>query len=94
MTGKTKVLAKKFISAMDLPADILFDLSQIQLIGNTEIIIENHKGLQKYTSSLIKLSVRNCLLSVYGKGLVIQFIGRDYIKVKGQIDKVEFEQEK
>lgn len=89
---KMNTLAKKFISAMDLPEDVVLDLPQIKLVGNTEVIIENHKGVHEYKSTLIRLAIKGNLVSVSGRNLLIQFIGRDDIKIKGRIDKVEFQQ--
>jgi len=89
---RKQILARKLISAMDLPEDVILDLPQLKFIGNMELVVENHKGLYEYTSSWVKLNVKGCLVSIVGKNLWIQFIGRDDIKIKGRIDKVEFQQ--
>ena len=43
--GLDKV-AKKLVKIMDLPADAILDLPRITMVGNTEVSIENHKGIE------------------------------------------------
>ena len=50
-----KSLKQKFLTAMDLPIELLNDVPRITLIGNNNLLIENHKGIIEYDENIIRL---------------------------------------
>ncbi|HKM17717.1 MAG: sporulation protein YqfC [Firmicutes bacterium] len=87
--GLDKV-AKKLVKIMDLPADAILDLPRITMVGNTEVSIENHKGIEKYTSTETVIRFQSGQMRVYGRRLAIRFIDRDGLKLEGIIANIEF----
>ncbi|HHX01484.1 MAG TPA: sporulation protein YqfC [Firmicutes bacterium] len=86
--GLSRVV-KKLVSTMDLPADAILDLPRITMIGNTEMLIENHKGIEKYTSTDIRVRVKDGQMCISGRKLAIRFIDRDDLKLEGVITGIE-----
>ncbi|NMB38037.1 MAG: sporulation protein YqfC [Firmicutes bacterium] len=75
---------------MDLPSDVVLELPRITVIGNLEILVENHRGIQKYTSEQICLRVKGGIMSVNGRKLAIKIIEKDYIRLEGIIERIQF----
>ncbi len=90
MTNFISSKIKKVIDFMDLPSDIIFELPRITVVGNLEILVENHKGIQKYTSEQICLRIKGGVMSVNGRKLAIKTIEKDYIELEGIIDRIQF----
>ena len=89
MDQEVNRVVKRLVTSLDLPADVILDLPRITMIGNTEILIENHKGIEKYTSEEIWLRVKNGNMRIYGRKLAIRFIEKDDIKLEGFINSIE-----
>lgn len=75
---------------MDLPADVLLELPRITVVGDVEIVIENHRGIHKYTSEEVCLRLKDSLLSISGKRLTIKFLEKNFIKLEGKINGIAF----
>lgn len=75
---------------LDLPRDVVLDLPKITLIGDTQLYIENHKGVIEYNGEKIKLNVSIGQLEIVGEGLVIRAINSDEIYLDGSIKTINF----
>ncbi len=84
-----KVL-RGFTTAMDLPPDVLLDMPRVHMVGNLEVVVDNHKGLRQYTSLEIRVRIKGGVLIVCGKKLRIAFLTKDDLKITGRIGNVEF----
>lgn len=84
-------MVKKLVGTMDLPADAILDLPKITMIGTGEMLIENHKGIEKYTSTEIRVRIKGGHMVVHGRRLAVRFIDRDDLKLEGVITSVEVE---
>jgi len=70
---------------LELPKDLVLDLSRITLLGNIQLIIENHRGIIEYTKERIRISTSLGELVIDGEGLVLRNIFPDEIAVDGKI---------
>jgi len=84
-------VAKRLVNVLDLPADAILDLPRITITGNLEILIEKHKGIEKYTTEEVWLRMKDGLICISGRKLAIRMIARDDIKLEGIIEKIEFQ---
>ncbi len=82
-------LSHKLMKSLDLPSEIVLDLPKITMIGNRELLIENHKGIAKYTSEEVALRVKNGSLRIYGRKLTIRFLEKDDMQLEGFFHKIE-----
>lgn len=77
--------------AFDLPADIVAGLPKIQLIGNGELRMENHRGILSYREDEIVISGGKLMIRVLGSELVLQSMSANALLVAGQIQSIHLE---
>ncbi|MBR4110459.1 MAG: sporulation protein YqfC [Clostridia bacterium] len=81
-------LKQKFLTAMDLPIELLNDVPRITLIGNNNLLIENHKGIIEYDENIIRLVSH---INILGNQMNVEEINNEEIFITGEITNVEFE---
>lgn len=87
-----KEIRERFAEIMALPKEIVLDLPKITMIGNTQIFIENYKGIIEYDSEKIRINTSKGLLKLFGQNLEINTITNEELFITGIIDNVEFSQ--
>lgn len=81
-------IKEKFLDMMELPKELLKDVSRITLLGNEDILVENYKGIIEYEENIIRL---NNGINVFGTNLNVEEITEADIFITGKINNVEFE---
>jgi len=76
----------------ELPEDIILNLPRLTLIGNRQLLLENHRGIIEYTGEKIRVGVRGGEIVIQGKQLQIFRLMVEEIYVGGIIEKVYFEE--
>lgn len=89
MAGK-RDLRQKVASLLELPGDVMMDVARITLVGDTELLIENHRGLTEYTAERVVLTVPQGQLTVTGRELSIGSISPDQIVIQGKIRGINY----
>jgi sporulation protein YqfC len=84
--GKEKILTK-----LDFPRDISLDLPKIIVIGNREIIIENHKGIIFFETNMVKINSRIGPIMIKGDKFEILFIAETSITISGNFQGISYE---
>lgn len=85
---KAKNLKEKFTDMMELPRELLLNISRITILGNEDIFIENYKGITEYDDNMIRL---NNGIVVWGEKLNVNEITDSEILITGRINNVEFD---
>ena len=75
-----------------MPKEISLDYSRMVLLGNKEFIVENYKGIVEYDNNIIRLNTLSGIISIEGKGLVINEINDDDVSVEGIIKLIGIEE--
>ena len=75
----------------DLPADALAGLPKVELVGDRELRIENHRGILAYGREEILISGGSLLVRVRGSGLELKAMRLGELHIVGNISAVEFE---
>lgn len=78
-------------SHLDLPRDILLNIPKINILGDNEITIENHKGIILFEEDQIKVNSNVGLISIFGKNFEILFIGGNTLTISGKFVSVVYE---
>ena len=73
-----------------LPKEIIMNLPQIILTGNTEVSIENYKNIIEYTDSKIRINTNSGVLLLEGNTLSLKQITAEHVTITGDIAKLEF----
>lgn len=76
--------------ALDLPRDAIRDLPRLTLIGQGELVVENHRGVALFDRERVLVELPGGRLEVCGHRLVIDRIDREELVVTGRIDVVRF----
>jgi len=84
--GKEKILNK-----LEFPHDIALDLPKIIVIGNREIIIENHKGIIFFETNMVKINSRIGAIVIKGDEFEILFIAETSITISGIFQGISYE---
>jgi sporulation protein YqfC len=89
---KVSVSQKKemVVESLKLPKDVLLGAIRLELTGNTEVWIENYKGIIEYTDKSITLQGKTCRVCVEGKNLTIDYYTNDDMKISGCIANVKY----
>lgn len=91
MRGKKwDALKGNLASFLDLPEDVLRDLTRVSVVGEERVYVENHKGLVSYTPQLVRINTRDAQLLIAGSGLTVHGVGSEAISVSGTIDRIEY----
>lgn len=82
-------LLEKTAQALDLPADVLTGLPRIELLGDRELRMENHKGILAYGTQEIHISGGPFIIKVTGEGLELRTMTALELLITGRITGVQ-----
>ncbi|MBM6724563.1 MULTISPECIES: YabP/YqfC family sporulation protein [Oscillospiraceae] len=82
-------LLERTAEALDLPGDVLAGLPHIELTGNRELRMENHKGILAYGEEEIRISGGKLEITVRGRGLELRAMNAGQLFITGTIQGVE-----
>ncbi len=78
------------VESLKLPKDSLLGDCIVTLTGNTEVFIENYKGILQYSSELILLQGKHCKIELTGKQLNIVYYTNEDMKICGLMEQVRY----
>lgn len=76
---------RQFSDLLEIPGDVLLDLPRIIMVGNMQLQVENHRGIQEYTTRLVRISTNKGFIEITGENLVLRNIMPDEIVLEGKI---------
>ena len=83
-------LLERTAQLFDLPGDVVGGLPRIELTGDRELRMENHKGILAYGEEEIHISGGKLLVKVRGSGLELRAMNGSELLITGFISGVEF----
>lgn len=86
-TGKLQALA----GILEIPQDIILDLPRITLLGNKQLLVENHKGIIEYDSSLVRIKMTQGELIVKGLDFTLGNLQHEQILIEGTITELKYD---
>jgi sporulation protein YqfC len=86
-------LQKKLANLLEIPDDIVLDLPRITLLGNMQMLVENHKGIIEYTNDFVRIRLNRGLLVIVGESLSLGNLQAEELIVEGEITALRFEGE-
>ena len=87
--GRREGLLDKTAQALDLPADVLAGLPRVELIGDREVRMENHRGILSYGDEQIHISAGGFVIKIVGEELKLRAMTGLELLVTGRIRGVE-----
>jgi len=85
--GKLQALAGLF----EIPPDIVLDLPRLTMLGNQQLLVENHKGIIEYTPVLVRIKLNLGELKVIGTNMVLSNLQSEQILLDGSISEIKFD---
>lgn len=82
--------AQRVADMLDLPLEVISDIPRIELLGKSEIWVENTRGILDYNENCIKINTTVGLLKIDGDELLIESISDESVNIKGTIIRMEF----
>ena len=74
----------------ELPRDIMLNLPKISMIGNNQMLVENHRGVIEYTPQRIRVNSSIGVIRIQGNDMKLKNIAADDIMITGEIRTTEF----
>ena len=90
MKKKENKTAYKIAGALDLPLDVLCDIPRTEIMGCSQVCIENFRGILGYEETCIKINSNTGIIKIEGDGLYIESITDEGVFIKGRILRIEF----
>lgn len=75
----------------EIPKDAAFGLPVLTLTGQSELHLENYRGILEYQESLIRIQTRAGQIKISGQDLQITYFRNDEMDVKGRISSIEYQ---
>lgn len=83
-------MRQRVARALELPSDLMLDVARLSLVGDLELLIENHRGLAEYNPALVTFHTPAGRIAVAGENLEIGSISVDGITVLGKIRSITY----
>ena len=74
---------------LDLPADVLAGLPRLEMIGDSELRVEQHKGILAYGEEEIHVSGGDYILKIQGRELNLRAMTGVELLITGQIEAIK-----
>lgn len=85
---KSKNNHEKMIHTLELPRDLFLGVPIFTMNGDGELLIENHKGILKYSLTEIQVSAKTFPIQIIGENLSIEYYTADTLKICGKINQI------
>ena len=82
---------QRLAGILEIPQDIILDLPRITMLGNKQLLVENHKGIIEYTPSLVRIKLNQGELLVTGKLLTLCNLQLEQILVEGIVGEIKYD---
>ncbi len=83
-------LRNLMVDYLSLPSDVLLELPRLTMIGNFHLYIENHKGLETYSETELKVKTTNGYVQILGSSFVLKQMLPEEILLEGEIEEVKY----
>lgn len=86
---KSDSFMNKLVFAVDLPCEPMPGQSLIEIIDQSRVLIENHKGVTEYGENMIRVKVKFGSVCVCGSKLELSRMIKGQLIIVGNIDSIQ-----
>jgi len=83
-------LLQNLASVLELPEDVVLDLTRITIVGNTQLLMENHQGILAYEPERVCIRTKQGETVITGGDLKIDSLFASEIVITGSIEAIQF----
>ena len=87
--GRREGLLEKTAEVFDLPGDVVAGLPRVELLGDRQLRMENHRGILAYGTEEIHISGGKLIVKVRGSGLALRAMNAGELLITGEIAGVD-----
>ena len=87
----TAIWRKSLAESLKLPKDLIFQDAVITLTGDTEILVENYRGILEYSQCHILVQANRSRIRIQGEHLESLYYTNDEMKICGKFSAVSYE---
>ena len=84
-SGRKERLLERTAEALELPGDLVAGLPRIELTGDRELRMENHRGILAYGSREIQISGGRLVVKVRGENLELRAMNAGELLITGAL---------
>ena len=88
-SGKKERLLERTAEALELPGDVVAGLPRVELTGDRELRMENHRGILAYGSQEIQISGGRLVVKVRGENLELRAMNAGELLITGTLRGVD-----
>ena len=88
-SGKKERLLERTAEALELPGDLVAGLPRVELTGDRELRMENHRGILAYGSDEIQISGGRLVVKVRGEDLELRAMNAGELLITGTLRGVD-----
>ncbi|MCI8373518.1 MAG: sporulation protein [Lachnospiraceae bacterium] len=81
---------EKIVEKLMLPKDLMLGAAVVTVTGQTEVYIENYRGIIEYTAERIRLQTKTCSIEITGSSLNVGYYTNDEMKITGRISSINY----
>ena len=81
-------LKRRITTALELPKDIMLNLPVVNIVGDEEALVSNHKGLLEYGPGHVRLASSVGQIKIFGTNLILKEISAEIVMIMGKISQI------
>ena len=82
---------QRLAGMLEIPPDVVLDWPRITMLGNKQLLVENHKGIIEYTGVFVRIKLTHGELAVTGNDLVIGSLQAEQLLVEGSVTDIKYD---
>ena len=86
--GRRPGFWERTAEVFDLPADALAGLPKLELVGDRELWVENHRGILSYGTEEIHISAGTFVVRVTGRELELRAMTGLELLITGKVEQI------
>ena len=79
-------ILEKTARLLDLPVDVVAGLPNLELLGDRQLFLSQHKGILAYSDTAIDVNCGALVVRVQGRGLQLLSMTADEMRIGGVIE--------
>jgi len=90
--GRGRRFGRGVADLFEIPEDVVLNVPRITIIGNLQMIIENHRGLIEYSPGTIRVGTGDGQLVILGEDLAVGSVFAEDLSIMGRFSRLVFEE--